>query len=269
MLLHSNNFDSLKSEIFAFNQNRDKTTMTSKTTALFILINLFTTAVQAFVARPATGIQKCRVNAPVSIALPANNGFHQSPTIILSRREHTHLRMGYQLPPSPKGPKEQFEAILPAIGTAVLVALFFASPLGGLFFAITNSLFVLAFVTPFLLFAGFQIWSALYTVEAPCPSCGQLPVRALKNGEPTVCLNCGAFSRANEKGDGLELCNNPYDMMNEGGGSGSLFDSLFGGMEGGNGASDFEVMGSGNSKQEQAKKTKKQGTIIDVEVEKD
>ena len=84
-----------------------------------------------------------------------------------------------------------------------------------------------------------------------------------------MCLNCGAFSRANEKGDGLELCNNPYDMMNDGGGSGSLFDSLFGGMGGGDGSSDFEVMGSGNSKQEQANKSKRQGTIIDVEVERD
>ena len=84
-----------------------------------------------------------------------------------------------------------------------------------------------------------------------------------------MCLNCGAFSRANEKGDGLELCNNPYDMMNEGGGSGSLFDSLFGGMGGGDGISDFDVMGSGNSNKQEQAKSKKQGTIIDVEVERD
>lgn len=84
-----------------------------------------------------------------------------------------------------------------------------------------------------------------------------------------MCLNCGAFSRANEKGDGLELCNNPYDMMNEGGGGGSLFDSLFGGMGGGDGISDFDVMGSGNSNKQEQAKSKKQGTIIDVEVERD
>lgn len=232
--------------------------MTSSKFAVFLL---FTSAVQGFIVRPATSIHKCKTNAPILTLAPANG---LCPTI----KKSTYLQMGYQLPPSPKGPLEQFQAILPTIATGVLVALFFASPLGGAFFAITNTLFVLAFVTPFLLFAGFQIWSALYTVEAPCPSCGQLPVRALKNGEPTVCLNCGAFSRANEKGDGLELCNNPYDMMNEGG-SGSLFDSLFGGMEGGNGISDFEVLGSGNSEQEQAKKAKRQGTIIDVEVERD
>ena len=240
--------------------------MTSKTFAVFLLITLFTSAVQAFVVRPATGIHKSKINAP---SISIGNAF---PSSTITRREHTSLQMGFQLPPSPQGPKgplEEFKAVLPTIGTAVLVGLFFASPLGGAFFAITNTLFALAFITPFLLFAGFQIWSALYTIEAPCPSCGQLPIRALKDGEPTVCLNCGAFSRANEKGDGLELCNNPYDMMNDEGGSGGLFDSLFGGMGGGDGNSDFEVMGSGNNRQEQANKSKKQGTIIDVEVERD
>ncbi|KAL9188000.1 hypothetical protein ACHAXT_006378 [Thalassiosira profunda] len=192
----------------------------------------------------------------------------------------TSLQMGYQLPPSgPKGPFDDIKALLPTITTGILVALFFASPLGGVFFAITNSLFVLALLTPIVLFVGFQIWTNLYTVEAPCPSCGQLPVRALKSGEPTVCLNCGAYSRANEKGDGLELCNNPNDLM----GGGSLFDSLFG--MGGNGMSDFVDVGSGSTEtfsdpfggvsprkegaEEKAKKAKRQGNIIDVDVERD
>lgn len=246
------------------------TTMTAKTiTRLFFLLTIaFASAVQAFVVHPATGNINTRGTQP----LTAKNAFQEFSTVTprQSVRKATHLQMGYQLPPSrdPKGPFEQIQAILPSVGFVVLVGLFFASPLGGIFFAITNSLFVLAFLTPFILFAGFQIWSALYTIEAPCPSCGQIPVRALKNGEPTVCLNCGAFSRSNEAGDGLELCNNPYDMMNEGGGSGSLFDSLFGG----NGVSNFDAMGSssdGGRKEEQTKKTRKQGTIIDVEVERD
>jgi len=194
--------------------------------------------------------------------------------------------MGFQLPPSgpptPKGPFEEFQALLPTIGTAVAVALFFASPLGGIFFAITNSLFVLALFTPLVLFVGFKVWTALYTIEAPCPSCGAMPVRVLKDGEPSVCLNCGAFSRANESGDGLELCNNPNDINGQGG----LFDALFGGggpqAQGGSGGmgdfgSDFDimdVMGGGPAKQEssaddQAKKAKRQGTIIDVDVERD
>jgi hypothetical protein len=176
----------------------------------------------------------------------------------------TSLQMSYQLPPSPKGPFDELKSILPTIGTGILVALFFASPLGAIFFGIFNSLFVLALLTPFVLFVGFQIWSALYTVEATCPSCGQVPVRALKNGDPTVCLNCGAFSRVNEAGDGLELCNNPNDILNEG----SLFDALFGGGSMG-GMSDFGVMDSSRPSEEEKKKVKRQGTIIDVEVERD
>jgi len=185
--------------------------------------------------------------------------------ISLYNQSPTALQMSYQLPPSPKGPLDDLKSILPTIGTGILVALFFASPLGAAFFAIFNSLFILALFTPFILFVGFQVWSALYTFEAPCPSCGQIPVRALKNGEPTVCLNCGAFSRVNEAGDGLELCNNPNDIMNEG----SLFDALFGGGSSMRGMSDFGVMDSGTRMEEDAKKAKRQGTIIDVEVERD
>ena len=121
-------------------------------------------------------------------------------------------------------------------------------------------------------------------MEATCPSCGAIPVRALKNGEPTVCLNCGALSRVNESGDGLELCNNPNDIMGE---SGGLFDALFGGGAGaggmgGGGMGDFDVMdvmGGGasstssmkndDSAEEKAKKAKRQGTVIDVDVERD
>lgn len=106
-------------------------------------------------------------------------------------------------------------------------------------------------------------------------------MRALKNGEPTVCLNCGAFSRVNEKGDGLELCNNPYGgggIMDESGAmeGASLFDALFGGMgAGGEGMSDFiGVSDSSNTsttsgKEDQVKKAKREGTIIDVDIERD
>jgi hypothetical protein len=91
----------------------------------------------------------------------------------------------------------------------------------------------------------------------------------LKNGEPSICINCGSLSRANADGDGLELCNNPNDMI-EGLGGGSLFDSLFG--MGGNGVSDFDVFDNTSKREssdEQAKKAKRQSTIIDVDVERD
>jgi len=223
-------------------------------------------------------LPKAKTVSPVSPSSPKQTTVLTTGRCYTStfKQTPTRLKMGYQLPPSPKGPLEQIGAILPTITTGVLVALFFASPLGGAIFAIFNSLFVLAFLTPFILYAGFQIWSALNTVEAPCPSCGSSQVRVLKTGEPSMCLNCGDFVRANEKKDGVELCNNPNDIM--GGSDGSLFDALFGGGGmGGNMVSDIPdvfVDGSlnGNRKgapEEKVKKAKKQGKIIDVDVERD
>lgn len=193
----------------------------------------------------------------------------------------TSISMGYQLPPSrdPKGPFDNFQ-LSPILINGILLVLFFASPLGGIFFAITNSLFALAILTPFLIFGGFQVWSALFTIEAPCPSCGVLPVRVLKNGnEPSICLNCGAYSRANAKGDGLELCNNPADMMggNGLGGASSLFDALFGSpdfeqdmMTGGFDVIDNQTTEVFTSRSSNTKKaTKRSANIIDVDVESD
>ncbi len=72
----------------------------------------------------------------------------------------------------------------------------------------------------------------------------------------------------------MELCNNPYDMMNQDVVGGSLFDQLFG-MGGGNGVSDFtDVFGDesgpgGKGKDDAVKRAKRQNTIIDVDVEMD
>jgi hypothetical protein len=205
-----------------------------------------------------------------------------SPTPPPTTKTTTSISMGYQLPPSrdPKGPFDNFQ-LSPILVNGILLVLFFASPLGGIFFAITNSLFALAILTPFILFGGFQVWSALFTIEAPCPSCGVLPVRVLKKGnEPSICLNCGAYSRANANGDGLELCNNPADMMggNGLGGASSLFDALFGSpdyeqdnmMTGGFDVIDNQTTEVFTSRSSTTKKaTKRSANIIDVDVESD
>ena len=224
----------------------------------------------------------CSTNVVYGFSSPSQSRayFSSSPSLKISssiskqidkRTTTTSLNMGYNLPPAGGGgPKNELEAILPTIVTGVLIALFFASPLGGIFFAVFNSIFVLALLTPFVLFGGFQLWKTFYTIEAPCPSCGAT-VGVLKNGEPSVCINCGAFSRANEKGDGIELCNNPNDMM----GGGTLFDSLFGpGMGNGmSGGFDNVVENASSNKNtpsdDPVKKAKRQGTIIDVDVERD
>ena len=238
-----------------------------------ILIAIATTA--AATLSPVAARGRVAFVAPVSRAKIVTSPISPPSSVPKSQGQKitsTSIGMGYQLPPSgPKGPMDQINAILPTIATGLLVVLFFVSPLGGIFFAITNSIFVLTLLTPFILFGGFQLWSALYTIEAPCPSCGAIPVRVLKNGEPSMCLNCGAFSRANDKGDGLELCNNPNDIMGVGsglGGASSLFDALFGGEDG---ISDFDVIDRPrkDGPDERAKKAKRQATIIDVDVERD
>lgn len=244
--------------------------------AVMGIVNLSSIAVHGRVAFVAPSRSGPKVAPLIHVPLTGNSQADiqfqiQKIKSLRLRPTTTSIHMGYQLPPSgPKGPLEQIQAILPTIGTALLVALFFASPLGGLFFALFNSIFVLALLTPLILYGGFQIWSALYIIEAPCPSCGVIPIRVLKNGgEPSICINCGSLSRANANGDGLELCNNPNDMIG-GLDGGSLFDSLFG--MGGNGVSDYDVFDSGSkrdSSEDQAKKAKRQATVIDVDVERD
>lgn len=101
--------------------------------------------------------------------------------------------------------------LLPTILTTIGLTLFFFSPLGALFFAITNSLFLLALITPLLLVGGFQIWTQLNTIQGTCPSCGA-PITVLKEGREflssaTPCFNCGAFVRATADNKGIELCN--------------------------------------------------------------
>ena len=83
-----------------------------------------------------------------------------SPLIIHKRNKiSTSLQMGYNLPPSGGGGgKSDLEALIPTIVSTVLIVAFFASPLGGIFFAVFNSIFLLALLTPFVLFGGFQFW---------------------------------------------------------------------------------------------------------------
>uniref|UniRef100_A0A7S2UJJ4 Uncharacterized protein n=1 Tax=Attheya septentrionalis TaxID=420275 RepID=A0A7S2UJJ4_9STRA len=182
----------------------------------------------------------------------------------------------YKLPPGGGGdggdPLKDLKGLLPTIGTGAAILLFFLSPLGSIFFAITNSLFTLALLTPIILIGGFQAWQFLYTMEGPCPNCGE-PTRVLKDDDqPGICLSCGTIVRATSDNSGLEICNNPNDIMQK---NDSPFDDIFGG--GGNGGSfaDFfdtssmsqPSMGNTTPKKESREaKAKREGTIIDIDV---
>lgn len=143
-------------------------------------------------------------------------------THLLAREKNEH-RIGSalcMLPGNNRNDNNNLQQLLPTIATFVGLTLFFFSPLGGIFFAITNSLFVLALLTPLIFFGGFQLWSKLNTIQGNCPSCGA-PVVVMKNGNDsadnlflfsgssTPCLNCGAFVRATADQKGIELCNPP------------------------------------------------------------
>jgi hypothetical protein len=177
------------------------------------------------------------------------------------RREKipSDLKMGFNLPPS--NPKDaEMKAILTGIGSVALATAFFLSPLGSIFFAITNSLFLLLFLLPIIAGIGFNAWQYFYTIEGPCPSCGA-PARVLKDddGQPGLCLNCGSTIRATVDKKGIELCNGPNDMFDDDnlGSFSSVFD-LF--------RDDFNPDGP---RRQDNKAQKKSTKIIDVEVKRD
>jgi len=147
-------------------------------------------------------------------------------TIRSSGSTCTSLQMGYNLPPGDGGGggNKIVEAITPILTIGAIV-LFFLSPLGGIFFAVTNSLFILALLTPILIGIGFNAWNYFNTIEGVCPNCGA-PARVLKDIEagPNICLSCGQLIRATQSLDGIELCNDPNDIFDEKSRVSSIFD---------------------------------------------
>jgi hypothetical protein len=163
----------------------------------------------------------------------------------------------YNLPPD--NDRNGLGSFLPSIVSIVALGLFFFSPLGALFFAVTNTLFAFAILTPFILYAGFQVWQYFYTIEGPCPTCGA-PVRVLKEGQdPSICFNCGSQVIANGKLDGVELyddLNNIIDRQR------SIWDAFFSNEDVG-----FSSYPSTSTDvKEISKRVKREQTIIDVDV---
>jgi predicted RNA-binding Zn-ribbon protein involved in translation (DUF1610 family) len=106
------------------------------------------------------------------------------------QRTHSVECFGFNLPPG-KSNDNGLSDILVGVAWIVGLIVFFASPLGGLFFAAVNSVFALLFITPFVLIVAFNTWQFFSTVQGNCPSCSA-PIRVLKDGSPSICLNCGS-----------------------------------------------------------------------------
>ena len=186
-------------------------------------------------------------------------------------------RYMYSLPPSGGG-KNDLTGILTGLGTVAAIALFFASPLGTLFFAITNSLFLLALMLPILAIVGFQAWQFLYTMEGPCPNCGA-PVRVLKDDEqPTLCLSCGSLVVRSTKGGGgddsvitlFDGSNTIYDELEQdsyfGGSAGTILDALWN-QEASERQEQQPGASRGKGEPSKASQYRRERTVIDVDAE--
>jgi hypothetical protein len=97
-----------------------------------------------------------------------------------------------------------------AILTFAGMALFFISPLGGIFFALFNSFLAFVILLPVGAFAALNVWQYFNTVTGTCPNCGA-GMKALKDESPTICLNCGSIVQA--KGGQIYLANTNNEMM--------------------------------------------------------
>lgn len=109
-----------------------------------------------------------------------------------------------------------------------------------------------------IFYIAWQLWKTFNTIDAGCPNC-ESPVTVLKNGEATICLNCGSVVRANIDQDGVELCNAEpsFEESPSFGGLGSLFDGL---------STPNSSIQTSNDK---TKNSKRDNTIIDIDFTED
>ena len=193
-------------------------------------------------------------------SLSLNLVYPSSPSFFVhSTRSSTHLFL-YNLPPEDDN-NNGLGQLLPSIISLLALGLFFFSPLGALFFAVTNTLLAFTIFAPFILYIGFQVWQYFYTIEGPCPACGS-PVRVLKDvQQPSICFNCGSQVISNTKMDGVELYDDVDNILDR---QRSLWDSLFSNEE-----PDFASYRStttSSDTKENMKRSRREQTIIDVDV---
>lgn len=169
----------------------------------------------------------------------------------------------YNLPPSGGGGgggNSGIREILTSVATLAAIVAFFVSPLGGLFFAVLNSFFLLSLLLPVFLWIAFQGWQFVNTIEGPCPQCGA-PVRVLKEeGSPSICLNCGTFVQASPDRSGVDFYREDDQVIVDEDYTASVWDSILNGPMG-------ATTAPTRSTEERQSQYRREQTIIDVEVE--
>lgn len=170
----------------------------------------------------------------------------------------------YKLPPSGGGGGNQFGDIVRGAFTIFLVLAFFTSPLGAIVFSLFNSFLVLILVLPLIATVGFRVWQSLNTISGACPNCGA-PATVLKTSKdglpnPSLCFNCGAVLQANYDNTAIEnvLGRKNIDDLSTGLGGASSFFDVF---------SSVAATTSSTATSEGKDKRRREGTVIDVDVE--
>lgn len=130
------------------------------------------------------------------------------------RRRHPTSLSAFLPPSGGGGSKSGLGELASTVLTFVGVAAFFLSPLGGLFFALFNSLFALAILLPIGGIVAFNVWQYFNTTTGPCPNCAA-PVKAFKDESPSVCFNCGSIVQSKDGQIYIANVNNNNGMMDE------------------------------------------------------
>ncbi len=167
------------------------------------------------------------------------------------------FRGGPGFPPPNRGPGGDADGLVSSVVSTALFVAFFFSPLGSIFFGIINTGLLLVFATPVVLFLAYQLYTTVFLVQAPCPTCGA-PAAASKDGNPSMCISCGSTIRSTKDKAGLELCNEAPDFTNAQ--NGFDLNDIFGGP-----ARAEQVGKTGDP--EARKREKRETKIIDIDVE--
>lgn len=189
-------------------------------------------------------------------------------------REAELFRSMYNLPSGGGGGNNQndIDQIVRGVATIVGLTVFFISPLGSIFFAVTNSLFLLALLLPVGAYVAFNAWQFFNTIKGPCPNCGA-PCQVLKGeknsmGVPSLCLNCGVAIEASPDQTSIQFASGSSSVIDDNFvSSDSIFDSIFTNSPEPPKPSSPTRGGTGAASGGKGKQFQRERTVIDVEIE--
>jgi hypothetical protein len=245
-----------------------------------ILFLLLLQETQSFTTKPISFGPKFKTSAAPFAKFTSRGQWVPLPQDAVKPRLFKSRLSMYGLPPGGGGSKNELGDIAKGVAGLVLVVAFFASPVGGFILGIFNSFFLLLLLLPVIGTIVFQSYEYFYTLDGPCPNCASPAkvIKTTKEGEstPTICYNCGAILQANYDNTGIDNItgkNSVTDDVDYATTLASVFD-MFGGGSATTGTTRPAVTPTTTVVEEEKKsetknRSRREGTIIDVEIEDD